>query len=138
MENRLNDLDRPRKRMSPVDASRAGRQIVSAMPWGQRCARPPAVALGSGERPTRRGTPQPTHRSGFRPLPFTVARLPIRIEQECTLHTCEKVLSLARAHRLSSHDASYLELAMRHSRDLCTLDDRLLHAAAAAGVDVVR
>ena len=45
-----------------------------------------------------------------------------------------EILSLARRHRLSVYDASYLELAMRLRVPLATLDHQLLRAAAHAQV----
>jgi predicted nucleic acid-binding protein len=41
------------------------------------------------------------------------------------------VLSLARRHRLSVHDASYLELSLREALPLATLDAELARAARA-------
>ena len=43
-------------------------------------------------------------------------------------------LQLARRYRLSSYDASYLELALRAALPLATLDDDLRRAAQKAGV----
>jgi predicted nucleic acid-binding protein len=43
-------------------------------------------------------------------------------------------LHLARRYKLSSYDASYLELALRLGMPLATLDDDLLKAAKKAGV----
>jgi predicted nucleic acid-binding protein len=43
-------------------------------------------------------------------------------------------LHLARAYKLSSYDASYLELAMRHAIPLATLDKDLLDAMKKVGV----
>jgi predicted nucleic acid-binding protein len=45
-------------------------------------------------------------------------------------------MHLARAHNLSSYDASYLELAMRLGLPLATLDDKLKTAAKAVGVSL--
>jgi predicted nucleic acid-binding protein len=44
------------------------------------------------------------------------------------------VLHLARMYQLSSYDASYLELAMRHSIPLATLDKDLIGAMKKVGV----
>jgi predicted nucleic acid-binding protein len=44
------------------------------------------------------------------------------------------VLHLARVYKLSSYDASYLELAMRHSIPLATLDKDLTNAMKKVGV----
>ena len=47
-------------------------------------------------------------------------------------------LQLARRYRLSSYDASYLELAMRESAPMATLDEDLRRAAAKAGVKLFK
>jgi predicted nucleic acid-binding protein len=47
------------------------------------------------------------------------------------------VLMLARRHRLSVYDASYLELARRHGVPLATLDKELITAAASAGIQLL-
>jgi predicted nucleic acid-binding protein len=56
----------------------------------------------------------------------------------CDPHTHAKVfvgtLQLARRHRLSSYDASYLELSLRTALPLATLDQDLRRAALKAGV----
>jgi predicted nucleic acid-binding protein len=44
---------------------------------------------------------------------------------------------LARDHRLSSYDASYLELAMRMGFPMATLDNALIAAAKVVGVPVL-
>ena len=44
---------------------------------------------------------------------------------------------LALDHRLTSYDAAYLELALRHGLPLATLDDDLIRASRAAGVTVL-
>ena len=43
-------------------------------------------------------------------------------------------MALARAHRLTAYDASYLGLAIREGCALASLDRRLNEAAAAEGV----
>ncbi len=47
------------------------------------------------------------------------------------------VLALARTHRLTVYDASYLELAQREALPLATLDQPLRAAALAAGTSLV-
>ncbi len=49
----------------------------------------------------------------------------------------ERLLDLARVHRLTVYDASYLELAHRLAAPLSSLDRRLVAAASAAGVQTV-
>ena len=46
------------------------------------------------------------------------------------------ILSLARAHKLTAHDATYLELAIRTGATLYTFDQQLAAAARSAGVIV--
>lgn len=46
------------------------------------------------------------------------------------------VLPLAREYSLSAYDAAYLELSIRHSAPLATLDDRLEKAAKLTGVTI--
>ena len=60
--------------------------------------------------------------------------LPIIVDDETAARSWDDTLGLARAHQLSAYDAAYLELAMRRSLPLATLDERLKEAAAAVGV----
>jgi predicted nucleic acid-binding protein len=60
--------------------------------------------------------------------------LPIVVDDETAARSWDDTLNLARAHQLSAYDAAYLELALRRSLSLATLDDRLKDAAAAVGV----
>lgn len=48
-----------------------------------------------------------------------------------------EVLMLARRHRLSVYDASYLELARRDGISLATLDNALVAAAPSVGVNLL-
>jgi predicted nucleic acid-binding protein len=64
-----------------------------------------------------------------------VAALPVRVDaaaREAAL------MQLARGHRLSIYDATYLELALREQRPLATLDRALAAAAEAEGVALAR
>ena len=60
-----------------------------------------------------------------------VRQLPIRCSGEAEDH---HVLTLARRHRLTAYDASYLALAIREGSPLASLDRRLNDAAATEGV----
>jgi len=55
--------------------------------------------------------------------------LPITVEQETPERMLREIVSLAREHRLSTYDASYLDLAMRLDLPLATLDASLEKAA---------
>lgn len=65
-----------------------------------------------------------------------LASLPIHIDPETSERAPREILNLARAQRLSSYDAAYLELAMRRGLPLATLDRELRSAAAAVGVQL--
>ena len=48
-----------------------------------------------------------------------------------------RVMALARRHRLTAYDASYLDLALRTDGPLATLDRTLARAATAEGVPLL-
>ena len=48
-----------------------------------------------------------------------------------------EILDLARAERLTSYDAAYLDLALRQNLPLATRDGDLAAAARRIGVDVI-
>ena len=59
---------------------------------------------------------------------------PIAVDGETVARAWADTMHLARAHNLSSYDASYLELAIRLGLPLAALDGKLKLAAAAMGV----
>ena len=63
-----------------------------------------------------------------------LAALDIRVDVESADRILTDVHRLAVLHRLTSYDAAYLELALRRSLPLATLDDELRAAGVAAGV----
>lgn len=62
--------------------------------------------------------------------------LPIHVEQESPARMLMEILALARDLRLSSYDASYLDLAMRMGLPIATRDDLLAKAATKCGVPI--
>ena len=50
----------------------------------------------------------------------------------------KEIFALARAHNLSSYDASYLDLAMRRGLPIATLDKKLIAAAQRGNVPVFK
>ena len=66
-----------------------------------------------------------------------LTELPIAIEQEPPGRMFKEILALAREHRLSSYDASYLDLAMRRGLPIATLDNGLISAAKRVQVPIV-
>lgn len=64
--------------------------------------------------------------------------LPIDVDDTLSLDaTTGRVLQLANSFDLSSYDAAYLDLALRHGLAIATVDDRLASAALTAGVAVL-
>ena len=61
--------------------------------------------------------------------------LNIATDEESAARVFTDVHRLALAHRLTSYDAAYLELAIRRRVPLATLDEDLARASLAAGVD---
>ena len=55
--------------------------------------------------------------------------LPILVEQDSLPRMLSEIIQLAREHKLSTYDASYLDLAMRLDLPLATLDESLKRAA---------
>ncbi len=72
--------------------------------------------------------------SGTNSFVRELARLRIRVDRE---RKESAVLRLARAHRLSVYDASYLELALREAIPVATLDGQLAAAAIAEGTELI-
>lgn len=60
--------------------------------------------------------------------------IPIRADNATFARALADTLQLARRHRLSSYDASYLELSLRGGLPMATLDADLAKAARKAGV----
>jgi predicted nucleic acid-binding protein len=64
--------------------------------------------------------------------------LPIRVERgHASLADSQGILALGRDFALSSYDAAYLELSMRHGVPLATKDEKLRAACDAAGVALI-
>ena len=63
-----------------------------------------------------------------------LARLPIRIASD---PNGRLVVALARTHRLTAYDAAYLDLAVRLTAPIATLDRALADAARAEGLELV-
>ena len=69
---------------------------------------------------------------------FTVQleNLPITVDTLTANQLFGHTMSLAKAYRLSSYDAAYLELALRESMPLATLDKDLLKAARRSDIEI--
>jgi len=69
---------------------------------------------------------------------FTVQleNLPITVDSLTAHQVFGHTISLARAYRLSSYDAAYLELALREGLPLATLDKDLLKAARKSDIEI--
>ncbi len=62
--------------------------------------------------------------------------LPIDVDTESCDRVLDTVLPIANEHGLSVYDAMYLELALRLGLPLATLDQKLIAAGKATGVEV--
>ena len=65
-----------------------------------------------------------------------VRSLPILVEDETPDRILGEILALAREYGLSSYDASYLDLSIRTSLPIATLDQDLRKAAKRCGVSL--
>lgn len=63
--------------------------------------------------------------------------LPIIVEQESPERMLSEIISLAREFKMSSYDASYLDLAMRKGLSIATNDKNMISAARKCGVAIV-
>jgi predicted nucleic acid-binding protein len=66
-----------------------------------------------------------------------LAQLPIQVDGETDQQAWGETLLLADRHRLTLYDATYLELALRRSLPLASLDEDLRRAAAAEKVNLL-
>jgi predicted nucleic acid-binding protein len=105
----------------------AGEAVVPAV-WPLEVAN----ALVSAER---RGKLTRAKTTGFL---LAFQGLAIVIDADGPSRAFTEVLSLAREHRLSAYDASYLDLALRAGVPLATLDQDLRKAAEALGVNILK
>lgn len=66
-----------------------------------------------------------------------VGSLPLSVEQESPKRMLTDIIALARDLRLSTYDASYLDLAMRLGLPIATQDKLLMKAARKCGVPLL-
>lgn len=65
----------------------------------------------------------------------TLARLPI--ERDAEAAPIATLVAISRQHNITAYDACYLELALRKSLPLATLDRDLMRAAPKVGVELI-
>ncbi len=63
--------------------------------------------------------------------------LNIEIDTETGSRGFSDIIFLSHAEKLTTYDAAYLELAMRHGLPLATKDTALIHAAKRVGVKII-
>jgi len=81
------------------------------------------------------GVRRKRHDAAFRDATLAdLAELPIQVDGETNEQAWSATLSLAERHELTLYDAAYLELALRRSLPLATLDEDLRGAANAEKV----
>jgi predicted nucleic acid-binding protein len=62
----------------------------------------------------------------------------LTVDSETGIAYSEELLRLCNDYNISAYDAAYLELAGRKKAVLCTMDERLIAAAAQCGVAVLK
>ena len=67
-----------------------------------------------------------------------LAAISVNFDNESGIEYSKKILHLCSDYKLSSYDATYLELAERKNATLCTMDEKLRVAAKNYGVKVIR
>lgn len=82
----------------------------------------------------RRGRATPAQTASFAKR---LGELDVIIDDDGAADVFERILPLARAHRLTVYDTLYLELAERLGLPLATLDEELVTAAAKIGVETL-
>jgi predicted nucleic acid-binding protein len=82
----------------------------------------------------RKGRITHTHSDAFI---ASLSKLGIERDNEAPERAFTHLLALCRRHRLTSYDAIYLELAIRRSLPLATLDNDLRKTAKILGVDLL-
>ena len=75
--------------------------------------------------------------SEVRPQLEWLGALDIVVDDDSISAAWHLTASIALRHRLTAYDAAYLELALRRSLPLATLDKALARAARAEGVEVI-
>jgi predicted nucleic acid-binding protein len=65
---------------------------------------------------------------------YTLSELPITVDAMTSHHAWLETMDIAEKYKLTLYDASYLELSLRRSLPLATLDKVLKQAAEKAGV----
>jgi predicted nucleic acid-binding protein len=110
---------------SVLDAMKSGNAIVPSV-WGLEVANVISRAEAQGLVTEARS-------EAFLEM---LVGLAIEVDGGSVDHALSSTLNLARRYKLSSYDASYLELALRQGVALATLDADLRKAAKKAGVEI--
>jgi predicted nucleic acid-binding protein len=67
-----------------------------------------------------------------------LAALPVIVDGQTASRACTDTIALARTYGLSTYDAAYLEVAVRETLPIATLDDEIRDAAIAIGVSLYK
>jgi predicted nucleic acid-binding protein len=118
--------DETSERADAILASLEGKTILVPAMWGLEIAN----AVLVGERSKRLRQPE------IRRFATLLESLPIVQDTRPATAYISEVLPVAREYSLTAYDAAYLELCMRHSAPLATLDAKLQRAAERAGVEI--
>jgi predicted nucleic acid-binding protein len=107
-------------------AALEGKTILVPAVWGLEIAN--AVLVGERSKRLRQ--------SEIRRFTALLENLPVVQDARPVTAYVSDVFPVAREYSLTAYDAAYLELSMRHSAPLATLDAKLQRAAQRAGVEI--
>jgi len=74
--------------------------------------------------------------SGIRQFVELLNGLTVVMASQSVTESVSNILPLAREYSLSAYDAAYLDVAVRHSAPLATLDNNLQKAGRKAGIEI--
>jgi predicted nucleic acid-binding protein len=66
-----------------------------------------------------------------------IAGLPISVDPIEPARAFDQIISVARQQNLTEYDAAYIELALRRTLPLATLDDKLRQVAEHVGITLI-
>jgi len=107
--------------------------ILNRLAAGEDALVPVLWVLRGERRAGARANPGHPRRAEGGSVHCKLKALRVVADAESAARVFSDMHRLALDHRLTSYDAAYLELALRHGLPLATLDDKLIRASKAAG-----
>jgi predicted nucleic acid-binding protein len=118
----------------PDEATKATARLLNDLDVGAKAWVPALWHLGLGNALLNAQKRGRIDHAGIEGFLIRLGTFRITIDDETVTQAWGKTLDLAFQYQLTTHDAAYLELALRRNLPLATLDAALIAAAKAAGV----